>query len=432
MHPVKSDAGTFIKPEDCEPLMEMHGNKTIMCSVLFLDIVEYSKKSVGGQISLKERFNSYLSVAISSVPIADRIILDTGDGAAINFLGDVEDALKVALMLRVSIQNEDPSLDPPLLLRMGINHGPVRLVRDINSQPNIVGDGINVAQRVIGFAEVGQILVSRSYYDAVSRVSSKYIGMFHYQGSRTDKHVREHEVYAVGHQGESMTGMVVINEPAQAEAIFPVQISASARTAWDRAVYKLDGSIERFRQADPRQRAIYIIGAAAVPVALIGMLVMKLSPPGETPPLSNADRMLAASGIQPVSAVAGAVSAMPNAERKMTGTGKTQNNDRSKAGKTAEEKSDTKKSADSKKSVNQLTNQVVPPVDAHIILRCQEGTQLFVDGAGKGKVVSTGLTVPVAPGKHKIIVTSKSGSLYTQNVEIEPGRTVEIKPVFCE
>src|SRR5574340_811089 len=182
--------------------MEEHGGKTIMCSVLFLDIVEYSKKSVAGQISLKDRFNSYLSAAISNVPISDRIILDTGDGAAINFLGDVEDALKAALSLRESMLNEDPDIDPPLLVRAGINLGPVRLVRDINGQPSIVGDGINVAQRVMGFADASQILVSRSYHDALLRVSPQYAGLFHYQGARTDKHVREHEVYAIGYPGD--------------------------------------------------------------------------------------------------------------------------------------------------------------------------------------------------------------------------------------
>ena len=185
--------------------MEERGNQTVMCSVFFLDIVEYSRKSVTGQISLKDRLNNYLSAAIRDVPITDRIILDTGDGAAINFLGDVEDALKAALSLRESLLNEDPDVDHPLLVRMGINLGPVRLVRDINGQPNIVGDGINVAQRVMSFSDASQIPVSRSYYDAVSRVSPQYEGMFHYQGSRTDKHVREHEVYAIGYPGDKTT-----------------------------------------------------------------------------------------------------------------------------------------------------------------------------------------------------------------------------------
>src|SRR4030067_2331935 len=133
--------------------MEVSGNKTIMFSVFFLDIVGYSKKSVTGQISLKERFNNYLSAAIRHVPITDRIILDTGDGAAINFLGDIEDALKAALSLRESLLNEDPDIEHPLLVRMGINLGPVRLVRDINRQPHLLGHGINGAPRGMGFAD---------------------------------------------------------------------------------------------------------------------------------------------------------------------------------------------------------------------------------------------------------------------------------------
>jgi len=142
--------------------MEQRGNKTIICAVFFLDIVEYSKKSVAGQISLKERFNAFLSIAIRDVPVADRIILDTGDGAAISFLGDIEDALQAALSVHSSLLGEGVRMEPPLLVRMGINLGPVRLVKDINGLPNIVGDGINVAQRVMGFADAGQILVSRS------------------------------------------------------------------------------------------------------------------------------------------------------------------------------------------------------------------------------------------------------------------------------
>ena len=212
--------------------MKERDNKTIMCSVLFLDIVEYSKMSVTGQISLKDRFNSYLSAAISSMPLTDRIILDTGDGAAINFLGDVEDALKAALSLRESMLNEDASIDPPLLVRAGINLGPVRLVRDINGQPNIVGDGINVAQRVMGFADVGQILVSRSYYDAVSRLSPQYAEIFHYQGSRTDKHVRDHEVYAIGYPGDKAIPPVAAESVAAGqEASSSAQILVRAKAA---------------------------------------------------------------------------------------------------------------------------------------------------------------------------------------------------------
>jgi hypothetical protein len=82
-------------------------------------------------------------------------------------------------------------------VRLGVNLGPVRLVKDLNGQMNIIGDGINVAQRVMSFARPGQLLVSRSFYEVVSCLSRDYLNLFRHEGSRTDKHVREHEVYSV-------------------------------------------------------------------------------------------------------------------------------------------------------------------------------------------------------------------------------------------
>lgn len=172
-------------------------NRTFVCSVLFLDIVEYSKKPVAEQLALKQRFNALLLDAMRHVATADRIVLDTGDGAAVSFLGNPEDCLFAAMTLRDGIAAESPDLTPPLRVRMGINLGPVRLVKDINGQLNIIGDGINVAQRVMSFAEPGRILVSRSYYEVVSCLSKDFADLFQFEGTHTDKHVREHSVYTV-------------------------------------------------------------------------------------------------------------------------------------------------------------------------------------------------------------------------------------------
>src|SRR3981189_236820 len=178
--------------------MPEHTNRTFICSVLFLDIVEYSQRSVAEQIALKERFNAVLTEAIAGVATDDRIILDTGDGAAVSFLGDPEDTLFAGMSLRDAVAAQDATSGPRLHIRVGVNLGPVRLVKDINGQPNIIGDGINVAQRVMSFAAPGQILVSRSHYEVVSRLSEDSSKLFTYEGSRTDKHIREHEVYGVG------------------------------------------------------------------------------------------------------------------------------------------------------------------------------------------------------------------------------------------
>lgn len=182
------------------------GNRTFIGSVVFVDIVGYSKKSVSDQITMKDRFTSLLSDSLKDIAADQRIILDTGDGAALSFIGDPEDALFVSMNMRDFLKSllpnpADLSTPPPpneLSLRIGINLGPIKLVRDINGQPNIVGDGINVAQRIMSFARPGQVVVSRSYFDVVSVISDEYAQLFKYEGSRTDKHVREHEIYVVG------------------------------------------------------------------------------------------------------------------------------------------------------------------------------------------------------------------------------------------
>lgn len=172
-------------------------NKTSICSIVFLDIIDYSKKPDAEQIDVKNKFNNLINYALKDIAQNDRIILDTGDGVVIAYMGSPEDALFVALTIRDEILNVNTNCLTPLFVRFGINLGPVRVVNDINGQPNIIGDGINVAQRIMSFAGPNQILASRSYYEVISHLTQEISQMFDYSGVKQDKHVREHEVYSV-------------------------------------------------------------------------------------------------------------------------------------------------------------------------------------------------------------------------------------------
>lgn len=172
-------------------------NRTSICSIVFLDIIDQSKKPVAEQIKDKELFNGFINEAIKDVAQNDRILLDTGDGAAIALMGAPEEALFIAMTIRDSIVRYNKENNHKLRVRTGINLGPVRVVSDINGRPNILGDGINVAERVMSFAEANQILVSRSYYEITSRLTEEITGMFSYFGIKQDKHIREHEVYVI-------------------------------------------------------------------------------------------------------------------------------------------------------------------------------------------------------------------------------------------
>src|SRR5688572_9484693 len=102
-----------------------------VCSVLFVDIVGYSRFTVAEQMELKRVCNDLIADALGPLGPSDRIISDAGDGAAVTFLGAPENALFVGLRTR------DGADDLPI--RMGVNLGPVRITQDLNNQQNVVG-----------------------------------------------------------------------------------------------------------------------------------------------------------------------------------------------------------------------------------------------------------------------------------------------------
>ena len=80
------------------------------------------------------------------------------------FLVSPEYALGLALRLRREL---DAAPVDGLLrsrdLRLGINLGPLKVVTDVNGHPNLVGEGINSAERIMSFADPGDITASRSF-----------------------------------------------------------------------------------------------------------------------------------------------------------------------------------------------------------------------------------------------------------------------------
>src|SRR5262252_1728863 len=121
-------------------------DRTWLCSILFTDIVNYSSQSVDVQMKWKKFFNEVLAEALKAVPVDDRVVLDTGDGAAICFLGDPETAMLSTVSMRNAFVAGLGSDTANPSVRLGINLGPVKLVKDINGNINALGDGINVAQ----------------------------------------------------------------------------------------------------------------------------------------------------------------------------------------------------------------------------------------------------------------------------------------------
>ena len=366
--------------------MDSTSNRTFVCSVLFIDIVEYTKKSVTEQLKLKQRFNALLIRALQQVATGDRIVLDTGDGAAICFLGSPEVAMFVAMDLRDGIAGENPNETPRLEVRMGANLGPIRLIKDINGQPNIIGDGINVAQRVMGFADAGTVLVSRSFFEVVSRLSDDYAQILRYEGSRTDKHVREHEVYAVG--------------PSIPHRFTDAPSSDSGPARDDKAPVGGESVSPATRTGNrPGFSKKLLAGVSLLALAIIGAAVMLRM--GR----SDVDEESASPPQAP------ALAKSPNAVARSRNVA-------------AEPAKDAAESArDAAKFPKDL------PAKATVLLLITPWGEVYVDGQKRG--ISPPLkSLSLTPGVHTVEIRNSSLPVHREKIDVKPGTQIKITHTF--
>lgn len=409
-------------------------SRTLICSVLFLDIVEYSKRPVEEQIQLKQAFNKLLTAALDQVAARDRIILDTGDGAAVTFPGDPEDALFTAISIR--------DLAGALPVRMGINLGPVRLVRDINKQTSIIGDGINVAQRVMGFCEPGQLMVSRSFFEVVSCLSHDYANLFRHEGSRTDKHVRAHEVYSV--QSDTVEARRLINaasvtrtrtrRSARWSARGPLGLRRDALIAAPLAFFLIFGTALGIRgqrlPETPAPASIASSGTTAPP---------QRANPGPPPapkaaadaPRTDSAAARGAAGKQVVEPPAAGPLQAPRPARKPApqpaAPAVSPAPTPSPANVPAVEKpapAETAAAAPPRASEPRSTQQ---PALLHLAV--SPWGEVFVDGKSRG--VSPPLrSIELTPGKHTVEIRNASFPIYLKRVDVRPGDRVRIRHRF--
>jgi len=406
--------------------MPDYTNRTFICSVLFLDLVEYSARSVTEQIRLKERFNAVLMHAITGVATDDRIILDTGDGAAVSFLGDPEDALFAGMSLRdaVSGQQELTSGGKGLHIRVGLNLGPVRLVKDINGQPNIIGDGINVAQRVMSFAEPGQILVSRSYYDVMVRLSEDYSKLFHYEGAKTDKHVREHEVYAIGAAPSSMRRTIPPPAPKLAMRLPSLRIPKLPQLNLRRWAAALQVNSKLLVAAPLAFTLVLGTGVIARSYRNSDGEVKPAAPKVEPPPV----KVAAAEPTPPPKAQGPGVAEKAKETQAPSKAKRTARSSQAKAVPATR----ARESEAASKARNPETVVATAPAssrDAMIHIVALPWAEVYVDGARQG--VSPPLrSIPIKPGKHRVELRNSSFPSHIETVDVRSGAEINIRHRF--
>ncbi len=143
-------------------------------TILFTDIVSFSKKPTAEQRQLVESLTSEVvhELRVLLNPPLDTpsiVALPTGDGLALAFLHRTnqpwDHTTILCLILRLhQWANNQSSPHNLVSLRVGVHVGAVELVTDINGKANLCGDTINYAQRVMDAANPRQTLYSEAAF----------------------------------------------------------------------------------------------------------------------------------------------------------------------------------------------------------------------------------------------------------------------------
>src|SRR5262249_15359454 len=129
--------------------------------IFFCDVIGYSKRDPPSQFACQRALNGVVTDVLATLDCKleeDVIALPTGDGLILNFLAPAPDIhLRTALMSLEGLHSAAEKT--PIGLRIGLNSYVDTWVHDINGKKNVVGSGINMAQRVMDLGRHGQILM---------------------------------------------------------------------------------------------------------------------------------------------------------------------------------------------------------------------------------------------------------------------------------
>ncbi|MDX1933829.1 MAG: PASTA domain-containing protein [Capsulimonadales bacterium] len=145
--------------------------------ILFVDIVGYSRYRTVQQADIQRELQHQLQMAGEVTMGREEkklIIRPTGDGAALLFLRDVLSPLRCAIQLQSLLRHNEREIrdrtGTMFHLRMGIHTGPIIVSTDLNSQSEVAGEGVNMAQRIMDCGDAGHILLSAEYAEKLRTV----------------------------------------------------------------------------------------------------------------------------------------------------------------------------------------------------------------------------------------------------------------------
>jgi hypothetical protein len=197
---------SILKGDDIDGFEETQ-IKTQIYHWFFTDIVAGSNPSIPTKSQVKKItvLNDLISKteAFRNRDQNSTIILPTGDGMAIGFSDSPERPLLLSIELHKSLfgYNQTKRGKDNLLIRIGIESGPVYFVHDLEGKDNVWGPGILLTRRVMDLSGDMQIFAATRIAEGLVRISSQYKELLHPVEKFETKYGEELQLYNVYGEG---------------------------------------------------------------------------------------------------------------------------------------------------------------------------------------------------------------------------------------
>jgi class 3 adenylate cyclase len=124
---------------------------------------------------LRKQAHGLLGTALRGLPQDSRLAVESGSAAVVCFVGDPEDALHAALLLRDQVLHR---YSGQLAVRVALNMGTVDVAVDPGDQLRVTGEAIQHATQIKDLARPNEVLASRSYHHLLSHLNPDRAGRF--------------------------------------------------------------------------------------------------------------------------------------------------------------------------------------------------------------------------------------------------------------
>jgi len=152
--------------------------RSALVRYIYIDIVDFSvKRTIEAQSEILSALNRIVGQSISEhIVVSDQILfLPTGDGICVCLIDlihpfDLDISIAISVLERVALFNRN-QVDSArrFELRIGVNENQDNLITDIKGGLNVVGLGINLAQRVMSVASASGLYLGPSVFERLNQ-----------------------------------------------------------------------------------------------------------------------------------------------------------------------------------------------------------------------------------------------------------------------